>query len=324
MQRSCRPGLAHTSPPHNVGDDKAYTDQRGRVYLPDQEWTEETQAGYIGGYTVYGRFPVGGTPDRLMYENQRRDWQEYRFSGIPNGDYLVTLHFAEIAVLDEHGPSYTVFSVAIEDETVLDELNNFAEVGGNYALVRRFAVTVTDGELNVTSTPVFGESRLAAIEVAERSREPVAPAIPADLTAIGSYNAVLLDWADNPDDDLGGYHIYRADSPAGTTTRLTTEPIYVSRYQDVVTTPTSPTTIVSARSMWMATKANFRLTDPLLTRVLNVPQFRAYYCHRLAEFMNTIFSDAAMYSLLSARVPAAASADQRVYGGQWDGAGGPR
>jgi hypothetical protein len=36
----------------------------------------------------------------------------------------------------------------------------------------------------------------------------------------------------------------------------------------------------------------------LLTRVLNVPQFRAYYCHRLAEFMETFFSDEAMYPLI--------------------------
>lgn len=219
----------------NVGSDQPYTAQDGRVYLPDQEWTPETQAGYIGGYQVYGgRFPSGGTPDKILYENQRRNWQEYRFSGIPNGDYLVTMHFSEVAVLEEYGPTYTIFDIAIENRTVLGDLNIFAQVGGNYVLIRRFPVTVTDGELNITSTPVFGESRLAALEVEARSPDAIAPRVPADLTATSSYAAVLLNWANNPESDLDGYHIYRAESPDGPYTRLTADPSYLSRYQDIV------------------------------------------------------------------------------------------
>ena len=219
----------------NVGSDEPYTDSNGNGYYPDQEWTPQTQAGYIGGHSVSAAFTVGGTPDTALYEKQRRGWQEYRFSSIPNGDYLVTLHFCQIAVLDDHGPLYTILNVAIEDQTVLDGLNVFAEVGGNYALIRRFAVTVADGDLNVLSTPVVGEPGLAAIEVQVRSPDAVAPAAPVDLTAMESYNEVLLDWADSPDSDLDGYHVYRAESPDGPYTRLTVEPIHVSRYQDIVT-----------------------------------------------------------------------------------------
>lgn len=220
----------------NAGTDQAYTDHRGIVYAPEQAWTPETGIGYIGGYPVYGRFASGGTPDKILYENQRRNWQEYRFSGIPNGDYLVTLRFSEIAVFDDFGPCYTIFDVAIEDQTVLDDFNIFARVGGNYALTRRFPVTVNDGELNVVATPVFGESRLAAIEVDAHPPEAIAPAVPVDLTAAASYDAVLLDWAESPEEDLDGYHVYRAGSPDGPYVRLTDEPVHISRYQDVVTT----------------------------------------------------------------------------------------
>lgn len=146
----------------NAGSDEPYTDSNGNGYYPDQEWTPQTQAGYIGGHSVSAAFTVGGTPDSTLYEKQRRGWQEYRFSSIPNGDYLVTLHFGQIAVLDDRGPLFAILNVAIEDQTVLDDMNVFAEVGGNYALKRRFAVTVTDGELNVISTPVVGEPSLAA------------------------------------------------------------------------------------------------------------------------------------------------------------------
>jgi len=38
----------------------------------------------------------------------------------------------------------------------------------------------------------------------------------------------------------------------------------------------------------------------LRTRVLAVPEFRAYYCRRLAEYMDTIFADARMYPQVDA------------------------
>ncbi len=232
----------------NAGSDQLYTDQRGHVYSPDQEWTPQTRAGHVGGYPVSAAFPViGGVPDGTLYQMQRRNWQEYRFSDIPNGDYVITLHFSQIAVVDDRSPSntkgseaaplYAIFDVVVEDETALDDFNVFAQVGINYALTRRFAVTVADGELNVVSAPVFGESSLAAIEIETRSPDKIAPAIPADLITTNSYNAILLDWADNSEDDLDGYHVYRAKSPNGDYTRLTTEPIYVSRYQDITANP---------------------------------------------------------------------------------------
>ena len=99
----------------DVGSDHPSLDHDGRLYLADQEWTPETQAGYVGGYRVWcGReHPTDGTPDEFLYWNQRHGWEEYRFSDIPNGDYLVTLSFSEIGL-----PAYTVFGVTIEGQTV--------------------------------------------------------------------------------------------------------------------------------------------------------------------------------------------------------------
>ncbi|MDY7077665.1 MAG: CotH kinase family protein, partial [Chloroflexota bacterium] len=213
----------------DAGSDHPSTDHRGRLYLADQEWTSQTPSGYIGGYRVWsGReHPVDGTPDEFLHTNQRHGWEEYRFSNIPAGDYLVTLSFSEIGI-----PAYTVFDVAIEGRPVLENLGISDHVGGNYALTRRFAVSVMDGELNVTSRPIAGEPRLAAIEVEGRPRDVVAPATPAGLVTTSSYHAVLLDWADNAADDLDGYHVYRATLPSGPHTRLTAEPVYVSHYQD--------------------------------------------------------------------------------------------
>ena len=215
----------------DAGSDHSSLDGEGRLYLADQEWTPQARAGYIGGYRVWSSqmHPVDGTSDRLLHENQRHGWEEYRFSDVPNGDYVVTLSFSEIGI-----PIYTVFDVAIEGRTVLEDFRIFDQVGGNYALVRRFPATVTDGELNIVSTPIVGEPRLAAVEVEARSPDRAPPAVPAGLATTSSYNAVLLDWADNSEDDLDGYHVYRAISADGPYTRRTAEPVHVSRYEDAI------------------------------------------------------------------------------------------
>jgi spore coat protein CotH len=219
----------------DAGSDHPSQDHSDRLYLADQEWSPETQAGHVGGYPVWSSskaHPVDGTLDEFLHTNQRHGWEAYRFSNIRNGDYLVTLSFSEVGV-----PLYTVFDVAIEGQTVLDDFRIFDHVGGNYALTRRFAATVTDRELNVTAKPVVGDPRLAALEVAYRPPDDDAPAVPLGLVSVGNYSAVLLDWADNIEDDLDGYHIYRAATSGGPFTRLTAGPIHISRYQDTVVTP---------------------------------------------------------------------------------------
>ena len=124
---------APESPPLSIrldaGSDHPSHDHAGNLYTADQEWTPQTGAGYIGGYRVWSSqmHPVDGTPDRFLHENQQHGWEEYRFGNLPNGDYVVTLSFSEIGV-----PVHTVFDVAIEGKTVLNDLRIFDQVGGNY------------------------------------------------------------------------------------------------------------------------------------------------------------------------------------------------
>lgn len=222
----------------NAGSEEAYVAYNGDLYLPDQPWTPDSPAGYVGGYQQLPAMwwiPVGGTSDEMLYKPQRRDWGEYRISNIPNGDYLVTLRFSEQQV---HGPGLSVFDVAIEGQTVLEDYDVFAQVGLDYASDRRFAVEVLDGELNVTAGPVVGEPHLAAVAVEARTPDLIAPATPFGLTCRGSYGAVLLDWAGNGEDDLDGYHVYRAEGSGGPYTRLTIgQAAHWSRYQDASAAP---------------------------------------------------------------------------------------
>ena len=214
------------------------------MFLADRAWSGNSAFGYVGGHKWVptewwqGIGPVGGTADHGLYKTQRYGWQEYRVSRIPNGDYLLTLRFDEQEV---HGPGFKIFDVAVEGQTVLGNLDIYDQVGRYHALDRRFAVTVADGELNVITTPVAGEASLSALELVPRQRDSIAPAVPVSLEATPSYRAVLLDWADNAEDDLAGYHVYRAKQPDGPYTRLTAAgPAYLSRYQHNIDTAHVP------------------------------------------------------------------------------------
>ena len=223
----------------DAGSDHPTMASDNRLYMADQPWSPENPFGYVGGYRVWTSemHPVDGTEDAVLHENQRHGWEAYRFGRLPRGDYLVTLSFSEIGV-----PTYDRFDVAIEGETVLHAFR-IAEadgVGSNYALTRRFAVHVTDGELTVTATPIVGHSRLAAIEVDRRPPDGDAPAVPVGLETLDGYGALLLDWSNGEEDDLDGYHIYRATVPGGPYLRLTTTPVHISRYADTSVVPHIP------------------------------------------------------------------------------------
>jgi spore coat protein CotH len=221
----------------DCGSSAPYVTQDGTTYLADHAWTAGEPYGYVGGYQDlptewWESNPVGATEEPMLYRTLRRDWKEYRVGGIPNGDYLVTLRFNEQIF---HGPGFSVFDITIEGQTVLDDLDVWAQTGRYYALDARFAATLADGELNVAAVPVIGEPHLAALELVERPRDTAPPAVPSGLALTSSYGTILLDWADNPEDDVAGYHVYRAGQPQGPYTRLTgVHPAFQSRYQDRV------------------------------------------------------------------------------------------
>jgi hypothetical protein len=150
-----------TAPPYriNCGGD-ALTDSKGNAW--------EGESHYTGGDTYITSADIEGTDDDAIYQNERwfdpaREPLKYDFE-VPNGAYMVRLHMSEI-----YAPWFSVgsrvFNIAINDVTVAENYDVFAEVGGNYATIKEFPVTATAGTITITFTNITQHAKIDGIEV---------------------------------------------------------------------------------------------------------------------------------------------------------------
>lgn len=89
---------------------------------------------------------------------------------LPNGDYMVTLHFAEIFWGTQDGDptggeGSRVFDVAIEGVMVLADYDIFSEVGANAATAKEYTVTVADGMMNIDFSASVDNPKISAIQI---------------------------------------------------------------------------------------------------------------------------------------------------------------
>jgi len=133
----------------NCGDEKAYTDQAGQAWLPDQEFTPAAKYGAVGGKIITREDlkTVAGTPAPQVYRTERYGMNQYQFA-VPNGTYTARLHFCE-TFSGITGPGMRVFSVKAQGKTVVTDLDVFKEAGGSAKpLIKEVAnIQVTDGKL---------------------------------------------------------------------------------------------------------------------------------------------------------------------------------
>jgi Malectin domain len=127
-----------------------------------QVWSADNS--FVGGSTkTYSATQsVSGTPDATLYQSERYAKQLIYNITVPNGSYNVTLSFAEMYF---NAAGKRVFSVSLEGQTVLQDLDIWALAGQFTALQRTFKVTVNNGVLNIVGTASINSAQLAAVEV---------------------------------------------------------------------------------------------------------------------------------------------------------------
>ena len=127
----------------------AYTDTLGNA------WTADSN--YSGGTAASTTSTISGTPDQPLYQNWRGAPDSapltYTFNSIPNGNYTVTLDFADpISTV----AGQRVFNVAINGSTVLTNFDLYQTVGRNTATSQSFPIVVTGGTIAIQFTKSGG------------------------------------------------------------------------------------------------------------------------------------------------------------------------
>jgi hypothetical protein len=179
----------------------AYTDQQGSRWSADAPRSAPGQAGsesWTQDFPGLSPFfasqrrtfdPIKGTRDWPLFQTFRygRDKLRYHFP-VPDGEYQVELYFAEPWLGTGGGLDCTgwrLFDVAINGQTVIQDLDIWREAGHDGALKKTVQARVTGGELVVSFPRVAsGQALISAIAVASPDAS-VKPA-PAAAPVIGS------------------------------------------------------------------------------------------------------------------------------------------
>jgi hypothetical protein len=104
----------------------------------------------------------------MLYQSVRYGNFSYAIP-VNNGDYMVTLRFAEIYY---SSIGQRVFDVEVEGVLVVDNLDLIARVGKNVAYDVAVSVHVTDGILNIRFRSVVDLAKVSAIEISQTIKRP--------------------------------------------------------------------------------------------------------------------------------------------------------
>jgi hypothetical protein len=207
---------AQTQPPIRVlCGGPAYSDSQGQMWMAD--------TGYNDGAVSKNSDAVKGTTDATLYHFGRYNAQAsnpltYTFP-LPGGTYHVNLYFAETSGMDRVGER--VFNVKMQDQMIFQNLDVYAAVGANTALVKGADITVTSGEIKIEFDNVVQNPKINAIEIIQTASAPTMKLsflYPDGSPVIGALNykltSALLSFGGNAPLTKGQATCYLFASPA--------------------------------------------------------------------------------------------------------------
>jgi alpha-L-arabinofuranosidase len=158
-----------------AGKTEPITDAEGNVWLADQ--------GFEGGQTIErADIQIANAKSPDLYRAERYSMDSFSWP-VPNGKYVVKLHFAE--TFDGiTGPGERVFSFNVQGREFKD-FDVWVKAGGALkAYVETVPVEVTSGVIKVTFTPKVENPQICAIEIIpQTTAETGAPGAPSTTTS---------------------------------------------------------------------------------------------------------------------------------------------
>jgi hypothetical protein len=133
----------------------------GTQYAGTEGTTYQADARFSGGKTSTTTAAIAGTADDRLYQSERYGNFSYTIP-VANGDYLVTLKFAETYWWQV---GQRVFNVSLEGKVALSKLDIVAKVGPKAAYDVTIPVTVTDGVLSIGFQSVVNNAKVSGMVV---------------------------------------------------------------------------------------------------------------------------------------------------------------
>lgn len=152
----------------------------GAQYTTSQGTTYAADSRYSGGNVGTTTATISGTTDGALYKSERYGNFSYNIP-IANGSYSLTLKFAEIYFT---APGQRVFSVAVNGQTVVSDLDIFAKVGKNKAYDVVIPVNVTNGAISISFISKVNNAKVSAMRLA-----PAAATSPVSGSVVFADNA---------------------------------------------------------------------------------------------------------------------------------------
>lgn len=181
-----QPGYNYLYRVNSGGPD--YVDENGNTWMADFQrtdmdtwgstsWTEEFQdmsAFFASQRRTHD--PITGTVDWDLFQNFRYGREKLRYEfPVPDGEYLVELYFTEPWLGTGGGmdcEGWRLFDVAINDETVIKDLDIWKEAGHDTALKKTVKAKVNGGQLTISFPRVAsGQALISAIAIATTDPE---------------------------------------------------------------------------------------------------------------------------------------------------------
>ena len=140
---------------------KGLTDSLGLTWAADAPYVPGG-AGFVDGVATTMLVPVARTADAELYQTERYGLVAYKFD-VPNGNYRVTMSFAENYFT---AAGKRLFDVLIDNETVLANFDIYKAAGGSCRLYEpSFTVTAVHGQIVVSFVNRKGSPTIQAISV---------------------------------------------------------------------------------------------------------------------------------------------------------------
>ena len=199
----------------------AYTDSLGQAWAADSGFN-------TGNASTVGN-AIANTVDDVLYQSERWDDAaapelQYSFA-VPNGTYLVRLHFAE-NFSGAFAVGARVFDVDVEGVRRFEDIDVFAAVGARAALVRSATVDVADGQINILFRHQTENPMVYAIEIIGQGGtvDTTPPTVPGGVVATPtSGSQITVTWTASTDAGTGvaGYRVFRDGTLVGSPTATT-------------------------------------------------------------------------------------------------------